>query len=155
MNSMVIEPPRNRKQLLKRSAPALLAMFLLGILGPSFETGYTASANATEVVLKDGRVLRGKIGEVSGLADMPQPPDPEGSGPLQLILFMDDDLSRTFVSKRLVKEVRQDEAGQGEEKFTLHQRALHNGQIDFAASGRPCACSLSTNLAGESSPCTR
>jgi predicted esterase len=85
-------------------------------------------AFATEVVLKDGRVLRGKLGEVSGLADIPQPPSPDGEGPLQLILLMDNDLSRTFVSKRLVKEVRQEDAGHGEEKFILHQRVLHNGQ---------------------------
>ena len=88
----------------------------------------TGQALATEVVLKDGRVLRGKLGEVSGLAEIPQPPNPDGEGPLQLILLMDDDLSRTFVSKRLVKEVRQEQAGQSEEKFTIRQRVLHNGQ---------------------------
>ena len=84
---------------------------------------------ATEVVLKDGRVLRGKLGEVAGLAEVPQPPSPDGEGPLPLILLMDDDLCRTFVSKRLIKEVRQDENGQSEEKFNVHQRAMHNGQI--------------------------
>jgi predicted esterase/tetratricopeptide (TPR) repeat protein len=84
-------------------------------------------APAIEVVLKDGRVLRGKLGEVSGLAEVPQPPSPDGEGPLQLILLVDDNLSRTFVAKRLVKELRPEQAGQAEEKFTLHQRALHSG----------------------------
>jgi len=78
--------------------------------------------------LKDGRVLHGKLGEVSGLADIPQPQSSDGEGPLQLILLMDDDLCRTFVSKRLIKEVRQDQAGHGEEKFSIHQRVMHNGQ---------------------------
>jgi len=61
-------------------------------------------ALATEVVLKDGRVLRGKLGEVTGLADILQPSSPDGEGPNPSILLMDDDLSRTFVSKRLIKE---------------------------------------------------
>jgi pimeloyl-ACP methyl ester carboxylesterase len=100
--------------------------FLLCCASAIFSAG---QALATEVVLKDGRVLRGKLGEVAGLADIPQPPSPEGEGPLQLILLMDDDLSRTFVSKRLVKEIRQEEIGHGEEKFSLHQRVLHTGQI--------------------------
>ena len=87
-----------------------------------------AQSSATDVVLKDGRVLHGKLGETTGLADLilAQSTDSEGPGPT--ILFMDDDLSRIFVSKRLVKEVRQDESGQGEEKFNLHQRPMHNGQ---------------------------
>ncbi len=86
-------------------------------------------ALATEVVLKDGRVLHGKLSETTGVADIPQPFSPDGEGPAPTILLMDDDLSRTFVSKRLVKAVPQEEAGQGEEKFSLHQRAMRNGQI--------------------------
>lgn len=84
---------------------------------------------ATEVGLKDGRVLHGRLGEVSGLAEIPQPPNPEGEGPLQLILLVDDDISRTFVSKRLVKSVNQDQTGQSDEKYLLKQRVMHNGQI--------------------------
>jgi predicted esterase len=84
-------------------------------------------ASATEVVLKDGRVLRGKLGEVAGLAEIPQPNSPDGEGPSPSILLMDDDLSRTFVSKRLIKEVRQEETGHGEEKFSLHQSVKRNG----------------------------
>ncbi|MGW8258470.1 MAG: hypothetical protein ACWGMZ_13370, partial [Thermoguttaceae bacterium] len=86
-----------------------------------------ASAPASEVILKDGRVLRGKIGEVSGLADLPQAPDPEGAGPLQLILLVDNELSRIFVSKRLVREVRQEPGAYSAEQFKLRQRALQNG----------------------------
>ena len=88
----------------------------------------SAPVFATDVVLKDGRVLHGKLGETTGVADSLalQGLDTEGPGPT--ILLMDDDLSRIFVSKRLVKDVRQDEGGQGEEKFSLHQRPMHNGQ---------------------------
>jgi predicted esterase len=109
---------------------SLRQRFLLALLSCwSIASIPAGQAHATDVVLKDGRVLHGKLGEITGVADIPQPFSPEGNGPAPTILLMDDDLTRTFVSKRLVKEVRQDEAGQGEEKFTLHQRAMRNGQV--------------------------
>ena len=77
----------------------------------------------TEVLLKDGRVLRGKLGKVAGLAESPQASQPDG-GPLQLIIFLDDDLRRTFFSERLVREIRQEENRQLEEKFAIRQRVL-------------------------------
>ena len=81
----------------------------------------------TEVLLKDGRVLRGKLGKVAGLAESPQASQPDG-GPLQLIIFLDDDLRRTFFSERLVREIRQEENRQLEEKFAIRQRVLRSGQ---------------------------
>ena len=81
----------------------------------------------TEVLLKDGRVLRGKLGKVAGLAESPQASQPDG-GPLQLIIFLDDDLRRTFFSERLVREIRQEENRQLEEKFAIRQRVLRCGQ---------------------------
>ncbi len=86
-------------------------------------------ALATDVVLKDGRVLHGKLGKTTGVADLIQPQSPDSDAPGPTILLMDDDLSRTFVSERLIKEVHQEEAGQGEEKFNLHQRVMRGGQI--------------------------
>jgi pimeloyl-ACP methyl ester carboxylesterase len=106
------------------SLPGIFWAWMLCCAGAIIAAG---QVSATEVVLKDGRVLRGKLGEVTGLADIPQPTSPDGEGPNPLILLMDDDLSRTFVSKRLIKEVRQEEAGHGEEKFSLHQRVMRNG----------------------------
>jgi len=82
---------------------------------------------STEIVLADGRVLLGKLGKVAGLADVPLPTQPDAEGPLQLIVFVDDELRRTFVSDRLVREVRQEEARQVEEKFHLRQRVLRSG----------------------------
>ena len=102
---------------------SLAVFFIVASIIPS------RSAIATEVVLKDGRVLRGKLGEVSGLAEVPQPPNPDGEGPLQLILLLDDDLSRTFVPKRLVKAVQQEQGGQAEEKLLINQRTMRGGQI--------------------------
>jgi len=119
---------KHDKSSLNRFSPTLVEAFFAWLLCAIAVINAASPAAATEALLKDGRVLRGKLGEVSGLADIPQPPDPEGAGPLNLILLMDNDLCRTFVSKRLLQEVRQDALGQGEEKFNIPQRELHSGQ---------------------------
>jgi pimeloyl-ACP methyl ester carboxylesterase/tetratricopeptide (TPR) repeat protein len=84
------------------------------------------AALGAELELKDGRVLRGKLGKVSGLAETPLPFDPE-SGPIQNIILLDDDLRRTFFSERLVRAVNQEESRQVEEKFNIRQRVLRGG----------------------------
>ncbi len=77
--------------------------------------------------MKDGRVLRGKLGKVSGLGEAPKPDQPDGEGPIQNILFLDDDLRRTFFSDRQVRETRQAENRQVDEKFTIRQRVARSG----------------------------
>ena len=58
-------------------------------------------APAAEVLMKDGRLLKGKIGYTSGLADMNIMPD--AASPKDTpIVFLDDDLRRTFVSKQQI-----------------------------------------------------
>jgi predicted esterase len=90
-----------------------------------------SSSLATEVTLKDGRILRGKLGMVAGLADKPQPQLLEG-GPIASIMFFDDDLRRTFVHRRQLRNaagaVRQDDAGQPDEKFSIRQRVRSVGK---------------------------
>ena len=90
-------------------------------------TTLAGPALAIEIVLKDGRVLRGKEGKVSGLAEKPQPFAPDSGAPLQLIVFLDDNLRRTFFSDRLVREVRPEENRQLDEKFSMHQRVRRIG----------------------------
>jgi len=85
-------------------------------------------SQATQVVLKDGRVLTGGVAPVAGLADILQPRNSSGSGPLRLILMVDDDLRRTYVSKRLMIDLRQDDPGEIAEKFRIWQRARQSGQ---------------------------
>ena len=92
----------------------------LGVVGPQ-------GALAAQLFLKDGRVLQGKLGLLSGLAEIPKAPNPDGSGPLQLIALVDDDLRRTFVSKRQVLEVRQEDPAEIVEKFHIRQRVLRGG----------------------------
>ena len=89
--------------------------------------GTVDRARATELVLKDGRVLRGKLAKVSGLVESPQATKPDGGGAIQSILMLDDELRRTFFSERLVAKVSPDENRQVEEKFSIRQRVLRSG----------------------------
>lgn len=82
---------------------------------------------AVEIRLKDGRLLTGKLGMVSSIGEMPKPLDPSGSGPLQLVAMLDDDLRRTFFPKRQVQEVLQD-SGEAKERFNVPQRVLRMGR---------------------------
>jgi predicted esterase len=84
---------------------------------------------AVQLVLKDGRVLKGKLGLTAGLNEMPQPVSADGSGRLQLLLFVDDDLRRTFVSTYQKQDLRQDDAGEILEKFLIRQRVVQAGRM--------------------------
>lgn len=97
---------------------ALAALAVLSVCG---------SVWGTQVLLKDGRTLSGKQGMVSGLAELVQATHADGSGALQTILLLDDDLRRTFVSKRLVQKATQEEGGEIPEKFAIQQRVLRMG----------------------------
>jgi len=85
-------------------------------------------APAVELVLKDGRVLKGKLGLTAGLSEQPQPVSRDGSGPQQLILFIDDDLRRTYVSTYQKQDLRQDETDTVLEKFMIRQRTVSTGR---------------------------
>ncbi|MGQ9503989.1 MAG: alpha/beta hydrolase-fold protein [Thermogutta sp.] len=98
--------------------------------------GVALQTPAEEVVLRDGRILKGKIGIVSGLVDVPRLTDPEGGGPIPLILFVDDDLRRTFISKRQIREVRPGSAPEIVERFRLPQPVAEQGTA-IASVGLP------------------
>ena len=85
-------------------------------------------AAATEYVLNDGRVLRGSGGLVDTLTDTA--PQMDDSTALQRILFVDDQLRRTFLSKRLVARdgVRMEANPTVLEKFNIRQRVAGGGQ---------------------------
>lgn len=89
--------------------------------------GVTAeTASCTEILLKDGRTLRGKLGKVGSLAESLKQNQAD-SEKLQLIDFIDDELRRTFFPERLVREVRQEQNRQADEQFKIQQRVLRNG----------------------------
>jgi predicted esterase/tetratricopeptide (TPR) repeat protein len=78
-------------------------------------------AVASEVFMKDGRILRGKLGDLVGLSDQPSVVD-QGSQP-KMIVFVDNELCRTFVPKHQIAEIRPDTAGSTDEKFAIRQPA--------------------------------
>jgi predicted esterase len=104
-------------------------MRLAGLCGVLLGAAFYGTAPAVEVVLKDGRLLSGAAATVASLADQPGAADPEGVGPLQLILVLDDDLRRTFISKRLIQDIRQANVDQMvDEEFHVHQRVMRAGR---------------------------
>jgi pimeloyl-ACP methyl ester carboxylesterase len=107
---------------------SLPRLSLATLLTLSVFCGTGAIAFGTEVVLKDGRVLQGKLGKVAGLAESPQATKPDGGGPLLLIILLDDDLRRTYFSERLAHQVRQEENRQVDENFAIRQRTMRSGQ---------------------------
>ncbi|GAB6165741.1 peptidase [Thermostilla marina] len=76
---------------------------------------------AEEVVLKNGWVLSGSLGQVTGLVELPKPLSEDG-GDIPLIVFVDDELRRTYVAKRQILEIRPGEVNEVLERFTIPQR---------------------------------
>ncbi len=66
------------------------------------------------------------MGLIDSLTDIA--PQSEDSASLQRILFVDDQLRRTFVSKRLVKNVLPEDNLSAEERFNIRQIVAHGGQ---------------------------
>ena len=112
------------------------SLSLAVLLAAAMCVGAVGTAWGTEILLKDGRTLHGKLGRVASLADQPQPVRSDGGGPLQLIVLLDDGLRRTFFSERLIREVRQEDNRPVDEKFNLHQRVLRAGS-SIKSVGRP------------------
>jgi predicted esterase len=95
------------------------------------------AAPATEVLLKDGRILRGRTGETIGLAEQNGAGDGDA---IKQIVFVNDDFRLTFVSRRQVVRLRPDTSTENAEKFELEQpRALigRNGRQKVMSVGPP------------------
>jgi predicted esterase len=82
---------------------------------------------ATQIQLKDGRILEGKEGRVGGIGVPIGPGNQTDAGP-QLIVFLDDDLRRTYFSRYQVEKLLAPQPGEIVEKFLLHQQVLRNGR---------------------------
>jgi predicted esterase len=82
-------------------------------------------APASDVFMKDGRILHGRIGEVFSLADLPVAADTGDK--IKQIVFLDDDLRRTYISRHQIAEIKPDSAGQSEEKFSIRQPTMKSG----------------------------
>lgn len=86
---------------------------------------WPGTAWASRVLLKDGRILTGKLAPIASLS---RKPPKAGEAPPQLIILCDDNLRRTFIPKRQISEVREAETGEVMEKFVIPQRTPKGGQ---------------------------
>jgi dienelactone hydrolase/tetratricopeptide (TPR) repeat protein len=93
------------------------------------------TAQASQLLLRDGRVIQGRQEQLFSLAEQQNPAIQPESGP-KLIVFVDDELRRTFVSRRQVADVRPDIIGPAEEKFHIRQPTPH-GQKAVVNVGPP------------------
>ena len=112
----------------RRAASAFFGMLLVLIATPG---------PATEVVLKDGRILRGRTGETVGVAEQNGAGDGDA---LKQIVFINDDFRLIFVSRRQILAVRPDTSMENAEKFLCEQpRGLigHNGRQKVISVGPP------------------
>jgi pimeloyl-ACP methyl ester carboxylesterase len=120
------DPLRNPKRpdmpdFCRRAAPWTIGPWLCVILGLLLAP---IAVSATEVILKDGRVLRGNEATLPSLTNVLKVPPPGGAP--QTIIVLDDNLRRTFFPKVQVREVRQDPGG-AEEKFKVWQKVQRGG----------------------------
>jgi acetyl esterase/lipase len=81
-------------------------------------------ACASTLLLKDGRTLRGRIGETKGMADNPLRPG--NSGPAT-ITFVDDDLRRVFVPNFRIREILEADTGPVPERIAVKQSVAESG----------------------------
>ncbi len=86
-------------------------------------------AQGAQIWLRDGRVIEGKLGLVNSLVETPKPPRADEGPEPQLIVFIDDGLRRTFVSKRQIVEFRHEDSGEILERFVIRQPVAQTGQV--------------------------
>jgi len=124
-------PPMN-ENLPCKSRPSLSWRVRAGLSAWLATTIVLAGASqlfGIEVVLKDGRVLRGKRAPVTGMNPFPAATPPEGPGDVPLIEVLDDELRRIFVSIYQIAPDgrRPEQAGEVPEKIVLKQRVRRAG----------------------------
>ena len=91
--------------------PVAAGFLLAGLL-------FSARAGAAAILLKDGRVLHGRKGETSSLAEQPGAADADA---LKAITFMNDDLRIVFVPRRQIVGASPDTLGDDAIKFDCEQ----------------------------------
>ncbi|MBN2024456.1 MAG: peptidase [Pirellulales bacterium] len=115
-------PRHNRASAARAVRTRIGAVLLAALLVAA--AGGLARALTVELVMRDGRILQGSPGFTSGLIEQPQPP---GRGVVQSIRFLDDNLRRTFVSKRQVHDEREVPPPGRNETFEIWQRVRTAG----------------------------
>ncbi|MBL9123037.1 MAG: hypothetical protein JNG90_05355 [Planctomycetaceae bacterium] len=86
-------------------------------------------ANMAKVLLKDGRVLDGKIAPIRELVINPKAAlDPNAGSAPQLIVMVDDELRRMFLPKARIRSVHEPDAREIQDQFNVWQRTPREGQ---------------------------
>ena len=89
--------------------------------------GWPAIASATDVVVKDGRTLSGKVSAPIASLVIEKSTVAPSNPPPRSIQMLDDDLRRVYVPLSSVREVNQAPAITVKETFRLTQRTMRNG----------------------------
>jgi predicted esterase len=85
-------------------------------------------SQGTTLVMRDGRLIEGKLGMVGGLAENAFQKAAQGAeGGVRPIAIMDDDLRRTFVPKFQIAKVQEANAAEVLEKIHIKQRVAVAG----------------------------
>ncbi|MBE6427532.1 MAG: hypothetical protein E7028_02925 [Planctomycetaceae bacterium] len=110
----------------KRMGHLFLKLAVLGILLAG--VFFPLSVHASDILLKDGRHLLGREGMLPKFGELPQYSTPEAQIVPMNIVFMDDDLRRTYVSKKQVADVfSESDLEVIPERFVLRQKILEKG----------------------------
>jgi pimeloyl-ACP methyl ester carboxylesterase len=81
---------------------------------------------AGKFVLKDGRILEGRLAKLSSLAE--KPANAPAAAPVpKPIIMIDDNLRRTFIAKTRLQETNEADIGSAQERFAVRQRVTRNG----------------------------
>ena len=130
----------------------LQALLRAGLVGTLAWQAGTGTLRATELLMKDGRLLIGKLGYVSSLGNPDHTPEAVSKKDTVPIALLDDDLRRTFVPKQQkIQDARPDSQLQVPEKFRVHQPAKSSGPRYTVTA--PSSTSVpSTNSAAAPSP---
>ena len=103
--------------------------WLAGVAALAIWAGGWSAVWAVQITLRDGRVLTGREGRARSMAEMSKGlPSTEAVTPL---VFLNDDLRRTWFPQRQVAAVGQ-QAAEVLEKFTIRQRILRSGRLIHA-----------------------
>lgn len=102
---------------------------LVFVVGLSVVVLSASAVWAARLVMRDGRVIQGRIALVGATVENPQSPS-EGRN----IVLVDDGLRQIFLPQRQVQEVNELDAGEPVEKFLIPQQVCDNG-LQIAAVG--------------------
>jgi predicted esterase len=86
-----------------------------------------AGARADRFVLKDGRILDGRMAKLSSLTEKVQTEPPEGAPDPRLIIMIDDDLRRTMVPRAQLIDAGRPDTDLSIERFTVRQVTMSKG----------------------------